>query len=52
MKIYILTWKDFFDENYPFENTRAFLTKEKALEAVKKYMEDYDTYIYDVEVEE
>lgn len=54
MKIYILTWtEEYCDEVYPFDNTRGFLTKEKALEAEREYLEKcYDTFIYEVEVEE
>lgn len=52
MKIYILTWMDFYDENYPFENSRGFLTMEKAQDAEMEYMDEYETYIYEVEVEE
>lgn len=52
MKIYILTWMDFNDEYYPFENSRAFFDKEKAMKAEEKYLLEYDTYIYEVEVEE
>lgn len=52
MKIYILTWMDPCDEFYPFENTRAFLTKQKAAEVEKRYWPEYETYIYEVEVED
>lgn len=52
MKIYVLTWREDWEEGYPFENSCAFLTKEKALKAEEKYEFECDTYIYEIEVEE
>lgn len=52
MKIYILVWSDWNDETFPLDRARAFFDKEKAKRIAEKYDREYETYVFDLEVEE